>query len=134
MKKKFNTKERTNTMKTTLTFHSCGLNPENNILEAQLCPCGCGHYGNLILQNDKEVADFIGSMLAETDCHHCAIFAVKQNGDLIFGQKTDEDIICYAAKDGKAIETIIDLNEQINFHCYGLLQQVDDDLYAIIMD
>lgn len=55
-------------------------------------------------------------------------------GDLIFGQKTDEDIICYAAKDGKAIETIIDLNEQLKFHCYGLLQQVDNDFYAIIMD
>lgn len=121
-------------MKTALTFHSCGLNPKNNILEAPTCPYGCGERANLILKNDKEVSDFIGSMLAETDCHHCAIFAIKQNGDLIFGQKTDEDIICYAAKDGKAIETIIDLNEQLNFHCYGLLQQVDDDLYAIIMD
>ena len=121
-------------MKTALTFHSCGLNSESNILEAPTCPCGCGEKANLILKNDKEVADFIGSMLSELECEHCAIFAIKQNGDLIFGQKTDEDIICYALKDSNAKVEIADMQEQLNFHCYGLLQQVDDDLYAIIMD
>ena len=121
-------------MKTTLTFHSCGLNPENNILEAPTCPCGCGEKANLILKNDKEVADFIGSMLAETDCHHCAIFAIKRNGNLIFGQKTDEDIICYVLKDSNAKKEIADMQKQLKFHCYGLLQQVNDEAYAIIMD
>ena len=76
----------------------------------------------------------IHTMLAEFECEHCAIFAIKQDGSLIFGQKTDEDIICYALKDSNANAEIADIQEQFNFHCYGLLQQVDDDLYAIIMD
>ena len=121
-------------MKTTLTFHSCGLNPENNILEAPTCPCGCGEKANLILNNDKEVSDFIGSMLAETDCHHSAIFAIKQNGDLIFGQKTDEDIICYHLRTNNAKKKIADMKNMFKFHCYGLLQQTGDESYAIIMD
>lgn len=121
-------------MKTTLNFHSCGLNPENNILEAPTCPCGCGKKANLILKNDKSVSDFIGSMLAEVDCEHCAIFAIKQDGNLIFGQKTDEDIICYALKDSNAKKEIADMQKMFKFHCYGLLQQTDDESYAIIMD
>ena len=121
-------------MKTTITFHSCGLDPECNFLQAPICECGCGEYANLVLENEQEVVDFIGSMLYEHDCEHCAIFAIKLNGDMLFGQKTDEDILCYKLKDANAKNVIADMYKTFEFHCYGLLQQVDDDLYAIIME
>lgn len=121
-------------MKTTTTFHSCGLNAKHNQLQAQICPCGCGHYANLVLKNTKEVADFIGAMLFELECEHCAIFAIMQDGNLIFGQKTDEDIVCYHLKTDNVKKEIADMQKTFKFHCYGLLEQVDDELYAIIMD
>jgi hypothetical protein len=121
-------------MKTKTTFRSCGLNKNHYQLQAQICPCGCGHYANLVLKNDKDVADFIGAMLYELECKHCAIFAIKQDGNLIFGQKTDEDIMCYHLKTDNAKKEIADMQKTCKFHCYGLLEQVDDELYAIIMD
>lgn len=121
-------------MKTTLTFRSCGLNRNQNALQAQICPCGCGHYMNLVLKDDNEVADFIGSMLAEFECEHCAIFAIKQDGNLIFGQKTDEDILCYHLRTNNAKKEIADMQKMFKFHCYGLLEQAGDDSYSIIID
>ena len=121
-------------MKTTLTSRSCGLNRNHNQLQAQICLYGCGHYMDLVLKDDNDVAGFIYSMLAEFECEHCAIFAIKQNGSLIFGQKTDEDIICYHLRTNNAKKEIADMQKMFNFHCYVLLQQTGDESYAIIMD
>lgn len=121
-------------MKNSITFRSCGLNRANNQLQAQICPCGRGHYANLVLKTDSDVADFIGAMLSEFECEHCAIFAIKQDGNLLFGQKTDEDIMCYLLRTNNAKREIADMQKEFRFHCYGLIQQVDEDLYAIIMD
>ena len=121
-------------MKTTLTFRSCGLNRAYNQLQAQICPCGCGHYMDLVLKDGNDVASFICSMLAEFDCEHCAIFAIKQDGNLICGLKTNGDIICYHLRTNNAKKEIADMQNMFKFHCYGLLQQTGDESYAIIMD
>lgn len=117
-----------------LTFRSCGLDISNNQLRAPICNCGCGGRMNMILKDDKSVADFIGGMLYEIDCDHCAIFAIKNNGNLIFGQKTDEDIICYQLKINNATFKISEMQQTFKFHCYGILQQVDETSWKIVMD
>ena len=89
---------------------------------------------DLVLEDDNDVANFIYSMLSEFECEHCAIFDIKQDGNMIFGQKTDEVIICYHIRTNNAKKEIADMQKMFKFHCYGLLQQTGDNSYAIIMD
>ena len=116
------------------TFKSCGLNKQKNFLEAPICPCGnCGLRMNLVLKTEQDLYDFIGTMLDENDCHHCAIFALMKDGSLVFGVKTEDGTTIYGAHN-KARQTIADIEDEFDFHCYGLLEQIDDSSYKIIMD
>lgn len=117
-----------------LTFRSCGLDISNNQLVAPICKCSCGERMVMVLKDDQTVADFIGGMLNEIDCDHCAIFAIKSNGNLIFGQKTDEDIICYQLKTNNAAQKILEMQQTLKFHCYGLIQQVDETSWKVVME
>lgn len=122
-------------MKTTTTFRSCGLNAKHNFLEAPLCECGCGGRGNLVLKSTTEVFNFIGATLQENDCNHCAIFVLLGDGRMNYGIKfAEDDILLYRCNDTNSKKVIADMQKAFKFHCYGLLEQVDDELYAIIMD
>lgn len=122
--------------KTKITFKTCGLNSKNNFLQAPVCECGCGEYANLVLETDDDVFGFMHSMLEEHDCEHCGIFAFKQNGkDVLMGLKLSGEIKCYKAKvDGGVKESLSDIQKELQLHCYGLLEQVGDDLYSIVMN
>lgn len=115
------------------TFASCGLDKENNILQAPICQCGCGHYANLVLKTKQDLYDFMGSMLADYDCHHCAIFTLYKDGSLSMAIKLEDGISIYGAKEN-AKRVIADLQKDFEFHCYGLMEQVDAELYRIVMD
>ena len=122
-------------MKTPLTFRSCGLNRTQNFLESPICPCGCGERANIILKTNKEVFDFIGAMLYENDCNHCAIFVVRNDGTMNFGIKlSEDDIQLYRCNDRNSKQVIADMQKAYKFHYYGLLQQTGDESYTIIMD
>ena len=115
-----------------VTFASCGLNAKNNFLQAPKCYCGCGGYMNLVLKTKQEVYDFVGAMLSEQDCNHCAIFVLYKGGSATIGVKGEDGITLYGT-DEKAKKTIADMQKKFQFHCYGLLEQVDADSYRIVM-
>ena len=120
--------------KNSLTFADCGLNKENNFLEAPMCTCGCGQYANLVFEDKGDVANFIHTMLDEHDCGHCAIFAFLKNDEMLIGIKLDYETKVYCAA-GEDLEVgIAEIQKDMEFHCYGLLEQVDDNLYKIIME
>lgn len=120
------------------TFEYCGLDKENNFLQAPICPCGCGEYANIILKSDEDVFGFMYTMLEENECDHCAIFALKDNNHILLGMKIDGEIVCYTAKNNSfehGYEDIFTgLQDKFEFHCYGLLEQVDEESYRIIME
>ena len=121
---------------TKLTFKLCGLNSGNNFLQAPKCECGCGEYANLVLETDDDVCGFMHTMLEEHDCEHCGIFAFKQNGvDMLMGLKLDGEIKCYKVQVQGGVEgSLIDIQNELQLHCYGILEQVGGNLYSIVMD
>lgn len=118
------------------TFASCGLDKRNNFLQAPICPCGCGHYANLILKTRQDLYNFMGTMLENHECNHCAIFTLCKDGSAVMAVKLEDGIKIYGVNENeKSTKKIIaEINEDIQFHCYGLLEQVDTESYKIIMD
>ena len=122
--------------KNKITFKICGLNSKNNFLQAPICECGCGEYANLVLETDNDVYGFMHTMLEEHDCEHCGIFAFKKDyEEMLMGLKLSGEIKCYKAKiEGEVKKSLIDIQDTLQLHCYGLLEQVGDGLYSIVMD
>ena len=122
--------------KTKITFELCGLDSENNFLQAPICECGCGEYAGLVLETDDDVCSFMHTMLEEHDCEHCGIFAFNQNGtDMLMGLKLSGEIKCYKGGVEGGIEgSLVDIQNELQLHCYGILEQVEENLYGIVMD
>ena len=118
------------------TFAACGLSTEGNFLQAPICTCGCGKYAGLVFDNADELHDFMGVMLSEYECNHCAIFAINVDGSATMAIKLEDGIKIYGATaaDGDIHSLIADVQEEFQFHCCGLLEQVDSNLYRIVMD
>ena len=118
------------------TFASCGLDKRNNMLQAPICPCGCGNYMNLALKTKQDLYDFMGTMLEDHECHHCAIFALLKNGNAVVAIKLEDGIKIYSVeKNGISVKkAIAEINEGMQFHYYGLLEQIDEESYRIVMD
>lgn len=119
------------------TFKSCGLNAKNNFLQAPKCECGCGGYANPIIESKNELCNFMGMLLADHDCQHCAIFAINKDGSAVMGVKLDGEITFMETNmKGKCVarRAIREMQEEFNFHCYGLLEQVSENTYRIVMD
>ena len=118
------------------TFASCGLDRRNNMLQAPICQCGCGNYMNLVLKTKQDLYDFMGIMLEDYECHHCAIFTLLKDGNAAMAIKLEDGIKIYVAeKNGiSAKKVIAEINENFQFHHYGLLEQVDEESYRIVME
>ena len=120
------------TIETTFAYY--GLDKNLNFLQAPVCECGCGQCMNMVIKED-DVYGLMHELLDEHDCGYCAIFTVKRNDTAIMGVKIDGDIRMYDCKiDGHKKELFKALQEDMEFHCYGLIEQVNEELYRIIMD
>ena len=118
------------------TFEFYGLDVENNLLQAPICQCGCGSYAHLVLKDDDDVFCFMYMMLEEEECGHCGIFSFKGDGEyMLIGLKLDGEIQCYTAKNtGNVKGSLNGIQDELELHCYGILEQVDDESYRIVMD
>ena len=124
--------------KTNSTFAKYGLDVANNMLEAPICNCGCNGYMDVILPTDDEICGFMYSVLEEYECERCGIFAHKLNNEVLMAIKMDGSIVCYKAAgesvDAKtARDAVAAMQEDLRLHCYGLLKQVDEKSFKIIM-
>ena len=124
-------------VKNQTTFEYYGLDINKNFLQAPKCECGCGGYAGIVLETDQDVSDFVYTMLDEYECNHCGIFVLKKNNDILMGLKLDGEIKCYAGeKSGqdKNDKIFADIQKELDLHAYGLLEQISDDTYKIIME
>ena len=121
-----------------LSFEDCGLDINCNILQAPICECGCGSYMNLVLKDNQEVADFMYSMLDEQDCDYCAMFALMKDNTLIFGGKFNDGMQVVHIQDKNNalnIDVVREIQTEFGFHCYGLIEQLEDGTsFRIVME
>lgn len=118
------------------SFAFYGLDTENNFLQAPICECGCGKYLSVVLESDDDVFEFMYAMLEEYECEHCGIFAFKASGvDMLIGLKVDGEILFYDIGNIDDIKGYLaGVQRDLRLHCYGILEQIDEDLYRIVMD
>lgn len=126
------------------TFYDCGLDIECNILEAPVCPCGCGSKGHIVADDEMSIYDFVHSVLDETDCGYCAIFIIHQNSQIVCAAKVGDEHTTYVYNPDcepltlrEAMDGVKEFQDNFKFHCYGLLVQVEDEdeyVYKVIED
>lgn len=121
-------------------FRDCGLNANNNILQAPICECGCGHYMDLCIEDQETLHEFIADMLSMQECNHCAIYVLHNDSKTVTVGDSDGEhitLISFQDKNSDAlnIDLVRDWQDKFEFHCYGLLEQLSDGKsYRIIME
>lgn len=117
-----------------ITFEKCGLDVERNFLQAPTCECGCGTKTNLVLNTDDDVLDFCGCMCTDNECCQCAVFAITKENKLLGAVKCGEDNIqlIQSTTNTFDLKDIGFMAEQLELHCYGLLNWKKDNLWEIV--
>lgn len=125
-------------LKHTSMIDAIGLDKEQNFLQPPICEC-CGEKGALLLRTDEELYSFITEMAFEWDCPNAGIFAIKNNGDLIWSSKyfnEDEDDftvdIYFMENIGTDYQIIKELYDDCGICCYGIIFEVDDGQWQVI--
>lgn len=123
-----------------IKFSDCGLDAENNILQAPICECGCGNYMSLVIEDEETLHEFIADMLSMQECEHCAIYVLHNDGKTVtIGDSDGEHIslikFCDKENDTLNVDLVRDWQDEFEFHCYGLLEQLENgQSYRIVME
>lgn len=126
-----------------LTLKDLGAENCINLLQPVRCECGCGGYGQIILETEQDVVDLAGTFLGDEDCEHAYIFALTNGG--ICGAFTDEEgVHAFSMASLNGDDLKMDFDEQIEFvkymireiepHCIGVMQHTEDNRYRIVME
>lgn len=116
-----------------ITFGKCGLDIERNFIQAPLCECGCGGKASIALNSQSDVSRFCGQMCAENDCNQCAVFAINKDNSFIGAIKFGDDIqIIGSTGFLDDYETLGEIADEFELHCYGLICWIDDNLYDVV--
>lgn len=116
-----------------LTLEDFGLWEEDNTLTAPLCPCGCGGKTRVLLDDEDDVIGFCYSMVEESDCGHCAVFAVTDRNYMIAAIRNGEDI--NVIKSREPIDDYSAIGEmfyRLDLHIFGLIVNTGDGQYKIV--
>lgn len=128
-----------------LTLKDLGAENCINLLEPMMCPCGCGHYIEIVI-NDREddnVFTLANALLEEIDCNHAWIFIME--GWAVSGAYTSDDGIQYFTTAitenekpftdfNERVELVKSIVEDVEPHCIGVLQHTKDNCFRIVTD
>lgn len=116
-------------------FGAYGLDKNKNFLQAPLCECGCGEKASLVLEDIKELFQFMNAMLMENDCNHCAIFAYAFDGCMYAALKveneTDDPVLFFQIQESD-LGFFREWDDELDLHCYGLIIETRNGLWKII--
>lgn len=119
-------------------FEAYGLDKRKNMLQSPKCDCGCDGKMKILLKDIDAVSDFATTMLFENDCCHCAIFVHCLDGKMYTFMKIldeNEEVRIYKTSIDKTEMNFFQLiNEDYEFHCYGLLIETNNGEWAIVED
>ena len=121
-----------------LTLADFGLNPALNFLEALLCECGCGTYMNLCVEKDEGIESLCGDLVLFDECGHCAVFALRLDGSLVYSLKTryessEPETYIHHAEGTGGNKNIGRMVTELGLHKYGMLVEVGKDEYKVLM-
>ena len=118
-------------------FGAYGLDKNKNFLQAPLCECGCGEKMSLVLEDIKELFQFMNMMLIENDCNHCGIFVYAFDGSMYAALKveneTDDPVLFFQIKESD-LGFFREWDDELELHCYGLIIETRKGLWKIIED
>lgn len=113
-----------------------------NLLKPVKCYCGCGGYGNLVLE-DEDIFGICRDILENEECEHAFMFIIEDW--CVSGARTSEDGIEYfttAVEEnepfycmGEAVQFVKEMIKDVQPHCVGILQYVgEDNCYRVVTD
>ena len=118
-------------------FSAYGLDKNKNFLQSPLCECGCGEKMSLVLEDIKDLFQFMHAMLMENDCNHCGIFAYAFDGSMYAALKveneTDDPVLFFQIKESD-LGFFREWDDELELHCYGLIIETQRGLWKIIED
>lgn len=118
-------------------FSAYGLDKNKNFLQSPLCECGCGEKMSLVLEDIKDLFQFMYAMLMENDCNHCGIFAYAFDGSMYAALKveneTDDPVLFFQIKESD-LGFFREWDDELELHCYGLIIETQRGLWKIIED
>ena len=118
-------------------FGAYGLDKNKNFLQAPLCECGCGEKMSLVLEDIKDLFQFMSMMLMENDCNHCGIFAYAFDGSMYTALKieneTDDPVLFFQIKESD-LGFFREWDDELELYCYGLIIETRKGLWKIIED
>lgn len=128
-----------------LTLKDLGAQKCINLLQPMKCPCGCGHYTEIVIGDDKNnnVFTVANSLLEETDCNHAWIFILESWA--VSGAYTTDDGIQYFTTAihenekpftdfNERVELVKSIIEDVEPHCIGVLQQMESGGFRVVTD
>ena len=116
-----------------INFKICGLDPDMNMLCAPVCDCGCGEKCEIVLESQDEIKDFCGSTVYEVGIDRCAVFVITNTDELFIAIKEGETITIAKAEDiSDDYGYIGEIVENLELDAFGLLVQVEDELFKIV--
>lgn len=126
-----------------LTLKDLGADKCINLLQPIKCNCGCGGYGQAILETKQDVVDLAGTLLGDEECEHAYIFMITN--DDVRGAFTDENGVhafVMVNPDGeeiamcfkKQVELVKDMIKEIKPHCIGVFQHTENNRYRVVME
>jgi hypothetical protein len=117
-------------------FGVYGLDSGKNFLQSPVCPCGCGEKAVMLLEDFEEMTNFAFNMLMENDCCHCAIFMHSISGIMYAFAKmldeNDEISVSYTYSDSSDFKFFKTVDDELEFHCYGLLVETQHGQWKIV--
>lgn len=116
-----------------ITFKSCGLNVKYNIFKSAIDLHIPGEDA-IIINVGADICRYIYSTINHETRDNCVIFVLKNNGTMIYGSKVSGNIDMYEYDGPNPISAIACFYKKYKYHDCGLLVQLNDDLYTIIMD
>lgn len=132
-----------------LTLKDFGAENCDNLLMPIQCPCGCGNYGEIVINDTEEsnVFSLAGSLLEDIECCHAWIFVIEDwaiSGAYTTEDDNGEQIIQYFTTAVDENDHIIDFEHQVEFakamiediepHCIGVLQQTENGTFRVVTD
>lgn len=118
-------------------FSAYGLDKNKNFLQSPLCECGCGEKMSLVLEDIKDLFQFMYAMLMENDCNHCGIFAYAFDGSMYAALKveneTDDPVLFFQIQESD-LGFFREWDDELELHCYGLIIETRKGLWKIIED
>jgi hypothetical protein len=116
-----------------ITFKSCGLNIKYNLFKSALDFHMPGEDATII-NVARDICRYIYAILGHEIRDNCVVFALNNNGTMIYGAKIAGDINIYEYDGPNPMGAIAYFYKQGQYKYCGLLTQLNDDLYTIIVD